>query len=74
MSTQNTTPVLTIPVRIEAEERLNEVKEAVNVLVANRREEAGEQTEVLVNRTEEKEVIELEGVTEARESTRLTDF
>lgn len=39
-----------------------------------RREGAGEATEVLIERTEEKEVIELEGVAEARESARLSDF
>jgi hypothetical protein len=59
---------------IGAEESLDEMKEAVDTLVANREKGAGEQTEVLVNRTEEKEVIELKGVAEARESTRLTDF
>lgn len=59
---------------IDAEERMDEVKQAVDALVANRREEAGEETEVLVGRDEEKEVIELEGVVEARESTRLSDF
>ncbi|UTF53264.1 N-6 DNA methylase [Natronosalvus rutilus] len=59
---------------IDAEDRFDEVKQAVTALVENRREGAGEQTEVLVDRAEEKEVIELEGVVEARESTRLTDF
>ncbi|WP_254530445.1 restriction endonuclease subunit M [Natrinema gelatinilyticum] len=59
---------------IGAEDRLDEVMQAVEALVANRREGAGEETEVLVDRTEEKEIIELEGVVEARESTRLTDF
>ena len=59
---------------IDAEDRVDEVKHAVETLVANREEGAGEDTEVLVNRTEEKEVIELKGVSQTRESTRLTDF
>lgn len=59
---------------IDAEERLDEVEQAVKALLASRREGAGEQTEVLVDRTAEKEVIELEGVSEARESTTLSDF
>lgn len=59
---------------INAEERVDEVKQAVDMLVANRREGAGEETEVLINREEEKEVIELEGVVGARESTQLSDF
>lgn len=59
---------------IGAEARLDEVKEAVDALVAKRQAGAGEETEVLVSREEEKEVIELEGVSETRESTRLSDF
>lgn len=54
--------------------RLDELKEGVKALVDLRRTGAGEETEVLVNRTQEKEVIDLKGVAEARESTRLTDF
>lgn len=56
------------------EDRLDELKQAVDALVDLRRKGSGEETEVLVNRTEEKEVIELEGVADARESTRLSDF
>ncbi|UOO96686.1 hypothetical protein MUK72_16015 (plasmid) [Halococcus dombrowskii] len=56
------------------EGRLDELKEGVEALVNLRRSGAGEETEVLVNRTQEKEVIDLKGVTEARESTRITDF
>ena len=59
---------------IGIENRLDELKQAVDALVDLRKKTAGEETEVLVNRTEEKEVIELEGVAEARESTRLSDF
>jgi type I restriction-modification system DNA methylase subunit len=59
---------------IGMEDRLDELKQGVNVLVKLRREGSGEQTEVLVNRTEEKEVIELAGVQAARESTTLNDF
>jgi hypothetical protein len=35
---------------------------------------AGDQTEVLINRTEEKEVFELKGVAQARESAALSDY
>ena len=59
---------------IGLEDRLDDLKQSVEALVDLRRTGAGEQTEVLVNRTDEKEVIELKGVAEARESTRLTDF
>lgn len=59
---------------IGAEEKLDEVKMAVDTLVTNRREGAGEETEILINRKEEKEVIELEGVVEAQERTQLSDF
>ncbi|MFC6723477.1 hypothetical protein ACFQE1_03545 [Halobium palmae] len=55
-------------------DRVDELKQSVESLVQLRREGSGEQTTVLVNRTGEKEVIELEGVESARESTRLTDF
>lgn len=57
-----------------AEDRVGEVKEAVEILVANRERGGGEETEVLVDRTEKKEVIELEGVVNARESARLSDY
>jgi hypothetical protein len=57
-----------------AEERADEVKQAVDVLVANRRRGAGEETEVLVDREREKEVIELAGVSEAHESAALSDY
>jgi tRNA1(Val) A37 N6-methylase TrmN6 len=59
---------------IGMEDRVDELKQAVETLVDMRREGSGEETSVLVSRTEEKEVIDLEGVSEARESTRLTDF
>jgi len=59
---------------IGMEDRVDELKQAVEALVDLRREGSGQETSVLVSRTEEKEVIELEGVSEARESTRLTDF
>jgi len=55
-------------------DRVDELKQAVEVLVDLRRESAGKETSVLVDRTEEKQVIDLEGVSEARESTRLSDF
>jgi Fe-S cluster assembly scaffold protein SufB len=59
---------------IGMEDRVDELKQAVEALVNLRREGSGDETSVLVSRTEEKEVIDLEGVSEARESTRLTDF
>lgn len=59
---------------IGAEEKLDKVKMAVDTLVTNCREGAGEETEILINRKEEKEVIELEGVVEAQERTQLSDF
>lgn len=59
---------------IGLEGRLEELKQGVGALVELRRKGAGQETSVLVNRTEEKEVIELQGVSEARESTRLSNF
>ena len=56
------------------EDRVDDLKQAVSALVDLRRKSSGEETEVLVHRTEEKEVIELEGVAEARDSTTLSDF
>jgi type I restriction-modification system DNA methylase subunit len=56
------------------EDRVDELKQAVETLVKLRRTGSGEETSVLVHRTKEREVIELEGVAKARESTRLTDF
>ncbi|WP_338738306.1 hypothetical protein [Haloplanus salilacus] len=55
-------------------ERLDEIKEGVERMVAMREQAAGEDTNVLIERPEETEVIELEGVSEARESTTLGDF
>jgi hypothetical protein len=59
---------------IGMEDRLEELKQAVEALVDMRRASAGDETTVLVERTQEKEVIELEGVSAARESTRITDY
>lgn len=59
---------------IGMENRLDEVKQAVRRMVKMREQAAGEATEVLVDRPAETEVIELEGVSEARESTTLGDF
>lgn len=56
------------------ENRLDELKQAVSGLVAMREKEAGERTQVMVQRPDEQEVIELEGVAETRESTTLNDF
>lgn len=59
---------------IGMDDRVDDLKQAVQRMLAIRREGAGEDTEVLVNRPSEREVIELEGVTEARESTTLDDY
>lgn len=55
-------------------ERLDELKNAVEVMLRLREQAAGEETEVLVDRPEETEVIELEGVKASRDTTTLTDF
>lgn len=55
-------------------DRLEEVKAGVKRMVAMREQAAGEDTNVLVSRPEEEEIIELEGVAESRESTTLGDF
>jgi type I restriction-modification system DNA methylase subunit len=59
---------------LDMEDRFEELKQAISRLVGMREQDAGEKTEVLVNRPDEREVIELEGVYEARESTTLSDF
>lgn len=59
-------------------DRVDEIKRAVEGLVAIRESGGGVNTEVLVERTsgteEEPEVIDLPGVSEVRESTTLSDF
>lgn len=55
-------------------DRLDDLKQAVAGLVAMRERDAGDNTEVLVTRADEREVIDLEGVSQARESTTLDDF
>lgn len=60
---------------MDLEDKLNEIKQAVELMITMREEGAGQHTEVLVDRTEEEqEVIDIEGVSEARESTTLTDY
>lgn len=59
---------------LDMEDRLDELKQAVEGLVDMRRKSAGERTELLVERPDEKEVIELAGVEEAHESKTLGDF
>ncbi len=56
------------------EDELGRLKAAVDGLVAMREKEAGERTEVLVDRPDEREVIDLAGVSQVRESTTLDDF
>ena len=59
---------------LDMEDRLDELKQAVEGLVDMRRKSAGERTKLLVERPDEKEVIELAGVEEAHESSTLNDF
>lgn len=54
--------------------KLDKVKEAVEAMISMREKSSGENTEVLVERSEEREVIDIAGVSEARESTTLNDF
>lgn len=56
------------------EDRLDELKTAVTQSVMMREQAGGENTEVLVDRPTETEVIELAGVTHTRESATLGDF
>lgn len=60
------------------EDRLQELKQSVKGLVDDREREAGQSTEVLVERLrraeEEGEAIDLPGVESARQSTTLDDF
>lgn len=59
---------------IGEEGKFEEVKQAVEKLVQIRSSEGSDNTEVLIDRDQQREVIELEGVESARESTRLDDF
>jgi type I restriction-modification system DNA methylase subunit len=59
---------------IDAEGRVDDLKQAAEHLLEMRASEGGVDTEVLVEREQEREVIELEGVGEARESPRLSDY
>jgi type I restriction-modification system DNA methylase subunit len=56
------------------EDQFNELKEAIHLMLAMREREGGQHTQVLVSRPTEREIIELEGVEAARESTTLGDF
>jgi len=59
---------------IGMEDRFDELKTAVARSVTMREQASGENTEVLIDRPTETEVIELEGVTQARESATLSDY
>jgi len=59
---------------IEIEDCLDELKTAVARSVAMREQAGGESTKVLIDRPTKTEVIELEGVTQARESATLSDY
>lgn len=56
------------------EDKLEEIKQAVELMIAMREKGAGQHTEVLVDRGEEREIIDIEGVAKARKSTTLDDF
>jgi hypothetical protein len=55
------------------EERFEEIKQAVTDLLTMREDEAGK-TQVLVERVEGQEVVDLAGVSNARESATLSDY
>ena len=55
-------------------DRLGDVKDGVERMVKMREQAAGEDTDVLVERPDETEVVELEGVERSSESTTLSDF
>jgi hypothetical protein len=59
---------------LNLENRLDELKQSVRKLVAMREKNAGEDTEVLVERSNDREVIDLAGVSEVSETTSLSDF
>ena len=59
---------------IGLEDRLGDLKAAVQAMVAARERGAGKNTRVLVDRPEEKEVVDLAGVSDTQESTTLGDF
>jgi hypothetical protein len=57
------------------EDKVEDVKQAVELMIMMREKGAGQHTKVLVDRAEEeREVIDIAGVSEARESTTLSDF
>jgi len=56
------------------EDRVDDLRNAVEEQIALREQDAGQRTQVLVNRPQETEIIALEGVTETRDSTTLSDF
>jgi len=56
------------------DDRLDELKLAVQSMVEARDKGSGQHTQVLVTQPEEKEVIELAGVSEAHESATLSDY
>lgn len=54
--------------------RLEELKQAISALLAMREKKGGLETEVMVSREEAGEIIDLQGVSAARESATLGDF
>ncbi len=56
------------------EDRLDEIKQSAKKQVAMREKDAGADTEVLVERSDDREVIDLAGVSEVTETTSLSDF
>jgi hypothetical protein len=53
---------------------IRQLKQSVRKLVAMREKGAGEDTEVLVEKSDDREVIDLAGVSEVSEPTSLSDF
>jgi len=56
------------------ENRLDELKLAVQSMVEARDKGSGQHTQVLIDQPDEKEIIELAGVSNAHESATLSDY
>jgi hypothetical protein len=59
---------------MDIEHRLDDIKQAVVNLVAARKRGSGEQAKVLVERTQGREITDLEGVSKARDGTALSNL
>lgn len=59
---------------IGMEGRVDELRQAITEIVAIRERGAGAETQVLIDQAQEREVIDLAGVSDTRESTTLSDY